>query len=93
MFSKDLVLIMSLIRRKKETISETLCGVCSDNGRHPNYIGNGINTKPLSKIFLFQQNFVLAHIIYLCAANDSELIIFRHNNKHLIEIQCVFSEV
>jgi len=43
MSSRDLVLIRSLIRRKKETISETLCGVeCSDNGRRPNKIYNGI---------------------------------------------------
>ena len=72
MSSKDLVLIRSLIRRKKDTISETLCGVvCSDNARRPNNICNGINNKRLSKMFLFQQNFVLAHIIYLCVADGS----------------------
>jgi hypothetical protein len=73
MSSKDLVMIRSLIRRKKETISETLCGVvCSDNGRRPNNIGSGINIKPLSKMFSFQQNFVLSHVIYLCVADGSQ---------------------
>lgn len=73
MSSKDLVLIRSLIPRKKETISETLCGVvCSNNGRRPNNIVNGINIKPLPKIFLFQQNFVLSHIIHLCVADNSQ---------------------
>ena len=57
MSSKNLVLIRSLIRRKRETISETLCGVvCSVNGRRSDNIGNGINIKPLSKILLFQHN-------------------------------------
>ena len=76
---EDMVLIRSLIPRKKETISDTPCAVvCSDNTRRPYNINNGINVnllKPTGYVmhqqFNIQQLYVLP-TLYLCVLYLSE---------------------